>query len=80
MLELILFRVTPRHAQTLNVGFTLAYPIDYRSDSGRLVSRCHSAKALLSIPPTTLNPPQPKDLPKDSFQKGTTFGPQRCLN
>ena len=56
-----------RHAQTLNHGFTLAHPIDLDPDSGRLVSRCHSAKALRSIPNfpihahITLNPPHPKN-------------------
>jgi hypothetical protein len=35
---------------TLNAGFRLAYPIDWGPDSGRLVIRCFSAKALRSIP------------------------------
>ena len=50
----------------------------YTEHRTQLVSRCHSAKALLAIPPPI---PRPHwNLSKDSFQKGTTFGPQRCLN
>jgi hypothetical protein len=37
--------------KTLNAGFRLAYPIDWIPDSGRVVLRCHSAKALLALPP-----------------------------
>jgi len=36
------------------------------------------AKALRSIPHSILNLIAQK-LSKESFQKGTTFGPQRCL-
>jgi len=32
--------------RTLNAGFRLAYAIDYRSDSGRVVLRCHSARRI----------------------------------
>lgn len=37
--------------KTLNAGFRLDGGIDYRPDSGRVVLRCHSAKALLALPP-----------------------------
>lgn len=40
-----------RLTQTLNAGFTLDYPNHDRPDSGRLVSRCHSAVDLRTLPP-----------------------------
>jgi len=52
--------------KTLNPAFTLAHPIDYRPDSGRVDSRCHSAKALLALPPiykVKINSPRAQHLP-----------------
>jgi len=52
--------------KTLNSAFTLAHPVDYEPDSGRVVLRCHSAKALLALPPyikVKINPPRAQHLP-----------------
>jgi len=36
--------------KTLNAGFRPTHPLDYEPESGRVVLRCHSARALHAIP------------------------------
>jgi hypothetical protein len=39
-----------KRPKTLNAGFRPTHPLDYEPESGRIVLRCHSAKALLTYP------------------------------
>ncbi len=62
----------PNTPQTLNTGFTLAHPLDFRPESGRVIWPRLSAKAL-SLPEHPLLPPHWRSIHRQSSHRAARF-------